>query len=137
MSIKSKVFAAAATLTLVGGVGAVGAFAAGTANAATPSCGNSCANIFTREYGTHGSPNFVIDSLRQGSNSGQPVILFRASSFDPAEDFSAEFNGTTSDFYAAGMVSPAVALHYGCTVGPFVTCAAGIDDPAFEIEYAP
>jgi hypothetical protein len=137
MSIKSKVYAAAATLTLVGGVGAVGAFAAGTANAATPSCGNFCANIFSREYGMHTSPNFVVDSLRQGSNTGQPVILFRASSFDPAEDFSAEFNGTTSDFYAAGMVSPAVALHYGCTVGPFPNCDAGIDDPAFEIEYAP
>ena len=137
MSIKSKVFAAAATLTLVGGVGAVGAFAAGTANAATPSCGDTCVNIFTREYGQHSSPNFVIDSLRQGSNTGQPLILFRASSFDPAEDFSASFQGTTSDFYAAGMVSPAVALHYGCTVGPFVTCAAGVDDPAFEIEYSP
>jgi hypothetical protein len=137
MSIKSKVYAAAATLTLVGGVGAVGAFAAGTASAATPSCGNFCANIFSREYGTHNSPNFVVDSLRQGSNTGQPVILYRASSFDPAEDFSAEFNGTTSDFYAAGMVSPAVALHYGCTVGPFPNCDAGIDDPAFEIEYAP
>jgi hypothetical protein len=29
-------------------------------------------------------------------------------------------------------VSSAVALHYGCTVGPFVTCANGVDDPAFE-----
>jgi hypothetical protein len=137
MSIKSKVYAAAATLTLVGGVGAVGAFAAGTASAATPSCGNNCVNIFTREYGTHGSPNFVVDTLRQASATGQPVILFRASSFDPAEDFSASFQGSTSDFYAAGMVSPALALHYGCTVGPFVTCAAGVDDPAFEIEYSP
>jgi hypothetical protein len=137
MSIKSKVFAATATLTLVGGLGTVGAIAAGTANAATPSCGDNCANLFSREYGHHFSPNFVVDALRQGSNTGQPVILFRASSFDPAEDFTAEFNGTTSDFFAAGMVSPAVALHYGCTVGPFETCAAGVDDPAFELEYAP
>jgi hypothetical protein len=137
MSIKTKVYAAAATLTLIGGAGAVGAFAAGTANAATPSCGDNCANIFSREYGHHFSPNFVVDTFRQGSNTGQPIILFRASSFDPAEDFTAEFTGTTSDFYAAGMVSPAVALHYGCTVGPFETCAAGTDDPAFEIEYSP
>jgi hypothetical protein len=34
-------------------------------------------------------------------------------------------------------VSSAVALHSGCTVGPFVTCANGVDDPAFEQEYAP
>jgi len=39
MSIKSKVAAAAATLTLVGGVGAAGTLTAGTASAATPSCG--------------------------------------------------------------------------------------------------
>jgi hypothetical protein len=137
MSIKSKVYAAAATLTLIGGVGAVGAFAAGSATAATPSCGNSCANIFTREYGHHFSPNFVVDALQQRNNTGTPVILFRASSFDPAEDFAASFQGTTSDFFAANLVSAAVALHYGCTVGPFVTCAAGVDDPAFEIEYSP
>ena len=40
MSIKSKVLAAAATLTLVGGVGMAGALSAGTASAATPSCGS-------------------------------------------------------------------------------------------------
>ena len=39
MSIKNKVLAAAATMTLVGGVGAMGTL---TANAATPSCGFGC-----------------------------------------------------------------------------------------------
>ena len=48
MSIKSKVLAAAATLTLVGGVGAAGALSAGTATAATPSCGHSCINVFSQ-----------------------------------------------------------------------------------------
>ncbi len=52
MSIKSKVLAAAATLTLVGGVGAAGALTAGSASAATPSCGTSCINIFTKQFGT-------------------------------------------------------------------------------------
>jgi len=137
MSIKSKVFAAAATLTLVGGVGAVGAFSAGAASAATPSCGFTCINLFSREFGHHTSPNFVMDVLRQGSNTGQPIILFRTSQDDPAEDFSLAFQGTTSDFYAAGMVSSAVALHYGCTHSVFPNCDAGVDDPAFEFEYAP
>jgi hypothetical protein len=42
MSIKSKRFAAAAAaLALVGGVGAAGALTAGSAAAATPTCGNS------------------------------------------------------------------------------------------------
>ena len=137
MSIKSKVFAATATLTLVGAVGAVGAFTAGAASAATPSCGFSCINIFSRQFGHHSSPNFVMDVLRQGANTGQPIILYRTSLADPAEDFTLAFQGFTSDFYATGMVSSQVALHYGCTVGPFTTCAAGFDDPAFEFEYAP
>ena len=134
MSMKSKVIAAAATLTLVGGVSAVAAFSAG---AATPSCGGSCIDVFSREFGHHSTPNYVVDVLRQGATVGQPIILFRTSNSDPAEDFTVSFQGSTSDFFAAGLVSPAVALHYGCTVGPFITCANGVDDPAFESEYAP
>jgi hypothetical protein len=137
MSIKSKAFAAAAALTLVGGVGAAGALSAGAANAATPSCGHFCIDLFSREFGRHNTPNFVQDVWRQGARTGQPIILYRTSDTDPAEDFTLSFQGFTSDFFAAGMVSPAVALHYGCTVGPFTTCAAGVDDPAFEAEYAP
>jgi len=134
MSIKSKVIAATAALTLVGGVGAMTAV---SASAATPSCGHFCLDLFSREFGTHSHPNYVQDVLRQGANVGQPVILFRTSNSDPAEDFTVSFQGSTSDFFAAGLVSSAVALHYGCTVGPFVTCANGVDDPAFETEYAP
>ncbi len=135
MSIKSKVFAAAATLTLVGGVGSVAALSAG---AATPSCGNHCIDIFSREFGTHDHPNFVVDTLRQGAKVGQPVILFRTSNTDPAEDFTPAFQGLTSEFNAAGLVSNAVALHYGCA-GQFGnnSCTKGVDDPAFETEYAP
>jgi hypothetical protein len=134
MSIKSKVFAAAATLTLVGGVGAVGAM---SASAATPSCGGTCADLFSYQFGHHSSPNYVMDVWRQAAKVGQPIILYRTSDTDLAEDFTVSFQGSTSDFFAAGLVSAAVALHYGCTVGPFVTCAAGVDDPAFEFEYAP
>jgi hypothetical protein len=147
MSIKSKVFAAAATLTLIGGVGAAGALSAGTATAATPSCGFTCIDIFSHEFGTHSSPTFVLDTLRQGSKTGQPLILFRASNSDPAEDFSLAFQGTTADFLAAGLVSHAVALHYGCIAegnssgGNFPDCYGSttltVNDPAFEIEYAP
>jgi len=121
MSFKSKVLAGAASLALVGGV----AMAAGpTATAGTPSCGPSCINIFSRQFGTHRSPNFVMDVLRQGMKVGQPIILFRTSNADPAQDFTVAFQGLTSDFFAAGLVSSAVNLHYG-------------DMPAFEFEYAP
>jgi hypothetical protein len=131
MSIKSKVLAAAATLTLVAGVGAAGAFTAGSASAATPSCGNSCINIFSRTFGTHTSPNFVVDVLKQGQKVGQPVILFRTSNSDPAEDWTISFQGLVSDFFAAGLVSAAVNLHYGNG------SVEAVDEPAFEIEYSP
>jgi hypothetical protein len=141
MSMKSKVIAAAATLTLVGGVGAIATI---SASAATPSCGHDCIDLFSREFGHHSTPNYVLDVLRQGAMVGQPIILFRTSNSDPAEDFTVSFQGTTSDFYAAGLVSSAVALHYGCippshSGSNFPNCFNGvaIDDPAFEQEYAP
>jgi len=142
MSIKSKMLAAAATLTLVGGLGAAGALTAGTASAATPSCGPSCIDIFSQQFGTHHSPNFALDVLRQGERVGQPIILFRTANYDPALDFTVAFQGTTADFYSAGLVSAAVALHYGCipTVN-FPDCygqtSVSVNDPAFEFEYAP
>jgi hypothetical protein len=128
MSIKSKVLATAATLTLVGGVGSVGAL---SASAATPSCGFSCIEIFSHEFGTHFRPNFVMDVLRQGERVGQPIILFRTSNADPAEDFTVSFQGLVSDFFAAGLVSAALNLHYGSG------SIAAVDEPALEIEYAP
>ena len=110
MSIKSKVFAAAATLTLIGGVGAAGAT---SASAATPSCGSTCIEIFNHDFGTHAHPNFVLDTLRQGEKVGQPQILFRVANSDPAEDYTISYQGLVSDFLAAALVSAAVTLHYG------------------------
>ena len=121
MSIKSKVLAAAATLTLVGGLGAAGAL---TANAATPSCGHNCIDIFSRTFGTHHHPNFILDVFRGTAKTGTPIILFRPSNSDAAEDFTISFQGTVNDFLAAGLVSPSLALHYG-------------HDWAYEIEYSP
>jgi hypothetical protein len=132
MSIKSKVFAAAATLTLVAGAGAV---AATSASAATPSCGPICVDIFNHDFGTHAHPNFVLDTLRQGEKVGQPQILFRVANSDPAEDYTFSYQGLVSDFFAAGLVSAAVDLHYGggATLGK----GTFPDDAAFEIQYSP
>jgi hypothetical protein len=145
MSLKTKyaALAIAAGTVLTSGL----ATAAMSASAATPSCGAGCADIFSWQFGNFHHPNFVLDVLRQGARVGQPIILFRESNADPAEDFSAEFNGTTSSFYAAGLVSPQVALHYGCVsggtivnvnTGQQIVCAPGsADTAAFEIEFAP
>ncbi len=150
MSFKSKVLAAAATLTLVGGVGAAGTLGAASANAATPSCGPACINLFSYQFGNHETPNYTVDVLRQGEKVGQPIILFRTADYDPALDWTFAFEGTVADFFAAGLVSSAVALHYGCIAGvnfpncpPNVTSfpgdsgTANSDYLAVENEYAP
>jgi len=165
MSIKSKVLATAATLTLVGGLGMAGVLGTTvSASAETPSCGPGCLDIFSHEFGTHHDPLFVLDVYQQHIRIGQPIILFRESNADQAEDFKPELQGTVADFLAAQMVTPAFALHYGCIPtgsggggfgnfpdcfglnagGPCITgtskaggnCNA-FNDPAFEIEYAP
>jgi hypothetical protein len=158
MSIKSKLLAGAAALTLVSGVGAAGALTAGPAAAGTPSCGPSCTNIFNQDFGR----GFVVDVLRQGERVGQPIILFRSTNFDPAEDWAVAFQGQVSDFFTAGLVSASTALHYGCNPAIFSggNCVTTIDTDndsvgtppadgdervvgvfpdlqAFEFEYAP
>ena len=140
MSIKSKVLSVAATLALVGGVGTAGVLGAGTASAATPSCGISCINLFSHQFGSFKSPNYTVDVLRQGEKVGQPIILFRQANYDPALDWTVAFQGTVADFLAAGLVSTAVALHYGCIADgrrPCPTCIFAVNDPAFENEYSP
>jgi hypothetical protein len=134
-----KILAAAATLAVAGTTITAGAL---TASAATPSCGSTCINIFPKVYsGTSpGSPQFVTDVFQQGAKVGQPIILWRSSNSDPAEDFTYSNQGTVSDFYAAGLVSSAVALHYGCTTGrhgAFPNCQSAADDTAYELEYSP
>jgi len=143
MSIKSKILATAASLTLLGGITAAGVLAAAPAGAATPSCGGSCIDIFSQEYSgtTLGNPQFVLDVFRRHAAVGQPIILFKSSDIDPAEDFQLVNQGLASDFYAAGLMSSAIALRYGCVPGTgtaeFPTCASSVNDPAYEIEFAP
>ena len=147
MSIKSKVLAAAATLTLVSGAGMAGALTAGSAAAGTPSCGPGCVNTFNKDFpppgsGIAGGPSSPIDVFRQTEKVGNPIILFRSSNADPALDWAQAFQGHVSDFFAAGLVSAAVALHYGGlgTIVPATATTPAIKFPdllAFENEYAP
>ncbi len=144
VSIKSRVLAAVAALATVGGAGTAGVLGtAATANAATPSCGPTCVDIFGEEFGHHNDPGFLLDVFQAYARIGQPIILYRASSSDPAEDFRAEFRGTVLDFYRAGLVSAAFARHYGCVpaqrtgLSDFSRCfgtGKSVNDPAFEIE---
>jgi hypothetical protein len=121
MSIKSKFVTAAATLTVVGGLATAGAL---SASAATPPCGHNCIDIFSREFGTHTHPNYVLDVWRQSAKAGTPIILYRTSNTDKAEDFTISNQGTVADFFAAGLVSSSLNLHYST-------------DQAYEFEYSP
>ena len=42
------------------------------------------------------SPNYVVDVLRQGEKTSQPIILIRTANFAPAEDLTVAFRASTS-----------------------------------------
>ena len=140
MSVKGKVLAAAATLSLIGGAGVAAAATATVASAATPSCGSSCIDVFSHQFGTFADPSFVMDSYKQGDQAGTPVILFRTSDSDPAEDFTVDQEGYVSEFFAANLVTASVALQFGCVpTGTFGVCdGTGQGDYwAYEFMYSP
>jgi hypothetical protein len=90
------------------------------ASAATPSCGSTCRSYFSGKWGSDN----VLDVYQQTAKAGAPIILFQASNYDPAEDWTYVNQGTVADFYSRGLVSGAVDLHYA-------------PDEAFELEYTP
>ena len=83
MSIKTKVLAAAATLTVAGGLSTVGTL---PATAATPQCGPHCIQVFSAKFITNGSPDFVETVFQGVGTVGQPTIVAPPSSTDPAGD---------------------------------------------------
>jgi hypothetical protein len=123
MSIKSKVLARAAVLTLAGGLCTMGTVAA---SAATPQCGPNCVEVYSAKYATPASLGFVETVFLGIPLRGVPTEVRPASSSNPAEDLIVPLGGPVpvSEFYADGMVSAAVNEHYG-------------SEPAVQIEYAP
>ena len=120
MSIKSKVLAAAAVLSLAGGLSAAGA---GAASAATPQCANNCLTPKSAAY-----PRFVESALFGIQLRGVPTIVSPAAGWNPGEDFTLP-TGTPVNaayYYARGMVSAALTSQYG-----------GTGFAAVQIEYAP
>jgi hypothetical protein len=123
MSVKARIAAGAATLTLVGGgLGMVGTM---TASAATPNCDTNgtgtCAQIFSQKYG----PQYLLDVFQAKAKAGQPVILFQRSNSDPAEDFVVKDLGTVGSFFTT----------YGLVTDNFAHTYSG--DEAYEIQYEP
>ena len=120
MSLKSRMLAALAVLTLAGGLSTVGMMAA---SAATPQCASKCITPRTAAY-----PGFVETALFGIPLRGVPTIVSPATDRNPAEDFTVPTGGpvNASYFAANGMISAAAASQYG---GPGYL--------ALQIEYAP
>jgi hypothetical protein len=132
MSIRSKILAAAAALTLAGGVAAASAT---PAHAATPECGPQCIDLFSLANSTHASPGFILDAT--GEQTGDPVVTYPASGGYPGEDFTVQDEEPVVDYYEAGIVSTGVGLHYGCVAGvEAANCDGNPDDYAFELQYS-
>jgi hypothetical protein len=123
MSTKSKVLAAAAVLTLAGGLSTAGTVAA---SAATPQCGKNCVEVYSAEFPMQPKVGFVETVFLGIPLRGVPTIVHPASSSNPAEDLIVPLGGPVpvSQFYADGMVSAAVNEHYGSEL-------------AVQLEYAP
>ena len=120
MSVKAKIAAGAATLALAGGgLGMVGTL---SASAATPSCGPNCDNWYTKKF--HSA--YVLDVLHGQASTGNEVILFQASSSDPAEDFLAQDLGTVDSYNS----------HHRHLISAGLDRAYGGDD-VIEIRYEP
>ena len=122
----ARVGACAVTIAGLVGVGLAGA---PPAMAATPQCGQSCVDLFSGVSASLTQPSPVLDV--QGEVVGSPAVLLGASDTNAGEDFVIDAQGQVSDFYAAGLVSAAVDLHYGGGAPGFP------NDQAFELQYAP
>jgi hypothetical protein len=123
MSIKSKMLAPAAVLTLAGGLSTMGTVAA---SAATPQCGQNCVEVYSAEFATPANLGFVETVFLGIPLRGVPTEVRPASSSNPAEDLIVPLGAPVpvSELYAQGMVSAAVNEHFG-------------SEPAVQIEYAP
>jgi hypothetical protein len=146
MSMKTKMFAGAVSITLASSAAAAALLSGGVANAATSSCGHSCISLYTQQFGKAD----VLDSKGQGTATGTETIIFQESNSDPAEDWTvlglpgsgghvwhkghghaeaavtdtSTYADTVADYYADDLVSSGLYAHYG-------------NDVAFELEYTP
>ena len=94
MSIRSKILAAAATLTLA--AGGVAVATALPAHAATRSCGHPCINLSSLANSTS-----VLDDPG-GGDIGTSLVTYPASGGYPGEDFAEQSTDPVVDYFEAG-----------------------------------
>ena len=117
---KAKVAAAATALAIAAAAAAISAPAA---TAATAACGSYCVSYYPLSSGTS-DVLAVVGASGTTARTGQATTIAAASSTSPGEDWALDEEGTVSDFYAAGLMSAQMNLHWG-------------GNEAYEIEYVP
>jgi hypothetical protein len=115
--------ALAAAAVAVAAASACSVLAVPAASAATAQCGSDCASFYPLSYGA--SDVLAVEHASGTSGSvGQAVTIAAASGTSQAEDWYLNDEGTVSDFYAAGLMSAQMNLHWD-------------SDQVYEIDYVP
>lgn len=112
--------AAGVAVTASLGLTATGAASAAVKPAATSSCGSSCINPYTAQYG----PGRVLQNHNAVNGVGNLLKLQYARNYAPGQDWTIYFQGSVNTFYHYGLVSGNLALHYG-------------HEPAYELQWSP
>jgi hypothetical protein len=118
------IFSKATMAAVASAIAVAGAAAcAPAAFAATAACGSSCVSYYPLSTGTS-DVLAVVGASGDNAHAGQATTIAAASGTSQAEDWTLDQEGTVSDFYAAGLISAQMNLHWG-------------GNEAYEIEYVP
>lgn len=119
MSGKRKAVSGLAGLALAGGACLTGIAAASPAGAASAACGSSCVSLYNQKFGTAD-----VSAVSGGTAAVGQAVVLAAAAPSTTEDLQASFQGTVSDFFAAGLMNATLNQNYG-------------PDLVFEFEYNP
>lgn len=119
MSGKRKAVSWLAGLALAGGACLTGIAAASPAGAASAACGSSCVSLYNQKFATAD-----VSAVSGGIEAVGQAVILAAAAPSTTEDWTSSFEGTVSDFFAAGLINQTLDQHYG-------------PDAAFEFEYSP
>jgi len=119
VSRKRKAAIGLAGLALAGGACLGGVAAAPVAGAASPACGSSCVSMYNQKFGSAD-----VSAVSGGTAATGQAVTLAAAAPSTTEDWSANFQGAVSDFYAAGLMNAILNEYYG-------------SDMVYEFEYQP
>jgi hypothetical protein len=99
-------FASVTAVTLIAGGAVAQARVTHIKPASTPSCGDTCNNVFNERFGP-GWPQAAVPDFSNpfAADKGDAMILSQSSNTDPNQDFEATNVGTIDDFVDSGIIA--------------------------------